>query len=922
MDGINNCWFKVKKSGRESVCHQVLLFFIFFGFLLPISASTSINGKRMVGYYIEWGGYARKFYTDQVDGSKLTHINYAFIKPTWDASTSTGGVMIADTYASYDANWSCGNFLYSDAVKGNIGLLQKLRDANPGLKLIFSIGGWTMSQAFPLLAASEAGRTTFATACRALLDTYSFDGIDIDWEFPIAGGTDGTEYINGVQIAAQSHASGNEDAINYLELMKAIKAAIGQDKELSVALSPFLYASYPGTSPRFVLPNNKTEFGRTDDLTDYVDYFSLMSYDYGGTWNAKTAINAPLHFSNNSSDPLYSTPLFNVSGAVQGFLDAGIPAARFNMGLPYYGRLFDGVSSNSTNGLYATWDATRAPGTWDISVQANEYSATITYEDLIDDAGSQASTRNAHAYLNSSDYTQATSSSGFTRYWDETSQTPYLYNPSTGVFIGYDDPKSLQIKTEYALSKGIGGLMVWELSQDGRTGHQLTNAVVSAIKSWKYTLGINLVGTSGSELKGVNVKVLDTAGTVVKDTVLSNASNASFSLTGETDYVVTCAKAGYLFLPDTIYLTNFTKDSTFTVMGGNSSCRLSGTCTFASDGTAVQGETIGLYSGATLLTTNVTDATGRYSFAGVLSGVSATVKPVSEASYSVSPSSYTKTVTEDMTELNFSYVRKTASIVVTVKDPLADVKVTATNMTTSEVVSAMTDAQGMATLSSLKAGYTYTVSVSKTNVTFTSTSALVALTGAGASVQFAVDPSLTITGKVAIDGVSQSGKTVNLTASWESTTLPYLSKSTTTNTSGVYTFTGVTVGYSSITVSLNSWDYASWPSSVSQSVALTSPKGYNEVNFSNVATGISASSTSASLSVVRTTEGLRVQVGEVKGSLKLQLFSISGVMLRSQEVTGVFGTWDGLFSVSGLTPGVYILQVTTGLKIQLFKVLL
>ena len=59
---------------------------------LPVKAS-GINGKRMVGYYIEWGGYARKFYTDQMDANLWTHINYSFIKPTWDASTQTAAVL-------------------------------------------------------------------------------------------------------------------------------------------------------------------------------------------------------------------------------------------------------------------------------------------------------------------------------------------------------------------------------------------------------------------------------------------------------------------------------------------------------------------------------------------------------------------------------------------------------------------------------------------------------------------------------------------------------------------------------------------------------------------------------------------------------------------------------------------------------------
>mgnify|MGYP001996113581 FL=1 len=43
---------------------------------------------------------------------------------------------------------------------------------------------------------------------------------------------------------------------------------------------------------------------------------------------------------------------------------------------------------------------------------------------------------------------------------------PYLYNPSTGIWISYDDVESMAIKTQYIVSEGLGGAMYWELSSD------------------------------------------------------------------------------------------------------------------------------------------------------------------------------------------------------------------------------------------------------------------------------------------------------------------------------------------------------------------------------------------------------------------------------------------------------------------------
>lgn len=47
-----------------------------------------------------------------------------------------------------------------------------------------SLGGWTLSDPFPALAASEKARANFAENCVTLIEEYGFDGIDLDWEYP------------------------------------------------------------------------------------------------------------------------------------------------------------------------------------------------------------------------------------------------------------------------------------------------------------------------------------------------------------------------------------------------------------------------------------------------------------------------------------------------------------------------------------------------------------------------------------------------------------------------------------------------------------------------------------------------------------------------------------------------------------------
>ncbi len=56
--------------------------------------------------------------------------------------------------------------------------------------------------------------------------------------------------------------------------------------------------------------------------------------------------------------------------------------------------------------------------------------------------------------------------STYTRYWDSQSKVPFLYNPSTGIWISYDDLQSITIKNDYIKREKLAGAMFWELSSD------------------------------------------------------------------------------------------------------------------------------------------------------------------------------------------------------------------------------------------------------------------------------------------------------------------------------------------------------------------------------------------------------------------------------------------------------------------------
>lgn len=71
--------------------------------------------------------------------------------------------------------------------------VSNLKQLNPGLKIWLSVGGWSMNDAdqpthatFSDLANSAPAQGAFSKSLLQVLGQYGFDGVDIDWEYPVA----------------------------------------------------------------------------------------------------------------------------------------------------------------------------------------------------------------------------------------------------------------------------------------------------------------------------------------------------------------------------------------------------------------------------------------------------------------------------------------------------------------------------------------------------------------------------------------------------------------------------------------------------------------------------------------------------------------------------------------------------------------
>jgi chitinase len=369
----------------------------------PTETPAPTNSSyKVVGYYPSWGTY-QGFNIAQIAASGVTHVNYAF------ANIMDGKVELGDPRADKD----------------NFKQIDELKKANPQLKTIISVGGWTWSGQFSEISLSNYSRTKFADSAVQFIRAYGFDGVDLDWEYPVSGGL------------AANHARA-ADKHNFTLLLQAVRdkldaAQLKDGKKYSLTIAAGAFQSYV----------NNTEMGQVAAIVDWVN---LMTYDYHGDWENESNYNAPLY--SDPQDP--NNAKSNVDATVSAFLKAGVPSNKLIVGIPFYGRSWTNCSM-ANHGLHQTCKGV-AKG-------------------VIADGIHEYGNLEKQGWINGK---------GFVRYWNNNAKVPWLYNKATGTFITYEDPESIAYKANYIKNKGLGGAMVWELSQD--INQTLLNKLVNSLK--------------------------------------------------------------------------------------------------------------------------------------------------------------------------------------------------------------------------------------------------------------------------------------------------------------------------------------------------------------------------------------------------------------------------------------------------------
>ncbi|KAH2284926.1 hypothetical protein KXW02_002191 [Aspergillus fumigatus] len=368
----------------------------------PVCDGTSAT-KKTIAYYEGWNSERAcdTMPPENIPIGGYTHINFAFL------------YIDPDLYTIKPMETSQQE-LYSRVTA--------LKKRKNGLEVWISIGGWAFNDPGPTantfseLAASKSKQSTFFESLLSFLDKYGFDGVDLDWEYPVDAERGGSD----------------ADYDNYPTFLANLRSALDSaDKGYGLTIT---------------LPSSYWYLQHFDvvKMAKSVDWFNMMTYDLHGGWDADdpwigSVVNA-------------HTNLTDIISAMNLLWRNDIHPSQVVMGLGFYGRSF---TLNNTSCVTAGCPFSTVGKAGDCTNSAGTLSFS-KIEAILKDAS-----RNA------------------TQTYDEASSVQ-IVTFDGNQWVSYDNWASFQAKLDYANSHCIGGTMVWAVSLDvdGTATDGLTGASV------------------------------------------------------------------------------------------------------------------------------------------------------------------------------------------------------------------------------------------------------------------------------------------------------------------------------------------------------------------------------------------------------------------------------------------------------------
>ncbi|OBT62696.1 hypothetical protein VE03_07107 [Pseudogymnoascus sp. 23342-1-I1] len=363
------------------------------GFPVEPSCSSNDVSKKVIGYYESWSTTRKcdSWRPGDIAANSLTHLNFAFA-----------------LFKEYKGDWE----IYfdqsgSEDIYDLISEFIDLKQTNPGLSCFLSIGGWAFNDGdtasyWSDMASTEAGRKSWSNSVLQTVMQYGFDGVDLDWEYPVADDRGGSD----------------EDKENYVKLIKELRSVFDTSG-----------VSYGIT---FTIPTSYW-YLRNFDIAAMVDdsganWVNVMSYDLHGTWDGDSPW--------TESVLAAHTNLTEIQLALDLLWRNDIDPSKVILGIGFYGRGFT-MEDSTCNTPGCAWSSGGNPGT------CTDTEGILSYKEI----------------------SELMADADSILVWDEAAAVNYLtYDDDQ--WVSFDTNVTFKQKIDFANSHCLGGLMIWAVDQD------------------------------------------------------------------------------------------------------------------------------------------------------------------------------------------------------------------------------------------------------------------------------------------------------------------------------------------------------------------------------------------------------------------------------------------------------------------------
>ncbi|KAJ8928195.1 hypothetical protein NQ314_019258 [Rhamnusium bicolor] len=366
---------------------------LIFALTSLVLLSSTASAKNVICYFASWTVYRPgngKFDVPDIDPSLCTHILFGFVGLGWD-----GRVQILDGWESND-----------DGLQGFQHLIN-LKQSNPNLKVLVSMGGWNEGSAkYSEMAANPAKRQILAADVLNFIEQHGFDGFDLDWEYP------------GIREGSDPE----KDPANFVALLRDLHAVLNPRGYL---LSAAVSGGVTNMDIAYDIPA----------VSELLDIINVMVYDFHGAFEDFVGHYSPLYKSHlDSTEELQS---LNVASGIIHWIERGAPPSKLMLGIGTYGRSFTLADPSNTE-LYAPISGGGIAGPY------TRQDGILGYNEICE----------LH--------------SDWTYVWDDEQMVPHRV--SGNQWVGYDDERSVKLKVEFANSLNLGGVMIWAFDTDDFRG--------------------------------------------------------------------------------------------------------------------------------------------------------------------------------------------------------------------------------------------------------------------------------------------------------------------------------------------------------------------------------------------------------------------------------------------------------------------